>query len=901
AEATWRRGETPLARAEVNVRPEGPGEAPPVLLDVHADLLPASTGRRHVEGTLRAESWETLAEATAQPLKAEVQSADVAATLAQVRSLWPRLVPQLPEGTPARGTLKADLRLTGPLPSPDATLAADWSPEPGSHLRVTGSGKPATWTGRAEAVAERLPLSIASPFLPGLAGEVTGQVQISGAPGAYRADAALTAANAAYPPSVQRLESARIDARGTLGGRPLAWNGTVSVDGAGLFAAPNASGTARVESFNLLADGRLVPSPLAWRGKVTLDGQGIDAEGIARASRIEAVADGTVGSSPLTWNGTVSLNGQDVDAPGTARAARVALVADGRLRPDPFAWNGTLTLDGQDVEAPETARAEVVRAEVVRAEVTGNLSGPSLTRLSGTASATVEAPRLELTGAETSIEGLQLDATVEGKELRIASLSGSLPEGRAFNASGRATLSPLLAEADLDLSLVRPVDAIPAADLTASLRQGVLTVLAPRVETASGPVRLDATVPLGALRGVPTLAKAIASLPFEPAPGLVSVSLDAPALDTAALLPSLGMEAGEERARGGLTASFTFDPAAPAAGRGEVRLTDLVVETPQGRAAAQGAVTARLADGRLEILPARLAVEGSGISGAGVDLRGAADLDPAWSPWTDPPASVVRRMSADAGGTLEASLLQPFLQGGTAAGALTFSATASGPLDGLTGSVRASGPEASFFWPTPYATRVEAPEVVIALRQGSWQIEEGRARLNGGAVNLTGGGAIGGDDGGFILGAGLEDVRYRVDYGLSVLVDGQLSLTMPPEGRSLLAGQVVLDRGVLDRDVNLDREVLNTLLAPEDTPGTEASVLDEIDLDVRVSTTEGVRIKNNVGDLRASWDTLRITGTAENPVIRGRIDLDPGGLLYAYGQTVRIDRGSLLFRGDPLN
>jgi outer membrane protein assembly factor BamA len=219
-------------------------------------------------------------------------------------------------------------------------------------------------------------------------------------------------------------------------------------------------------------------------------------------------------------------------------------------------------------------------------------------------------------------------------------------------------------------------------------------------------------------------------------------------------------------------------------------------------------------------------------------------------------------------------------------------------LDGLTGSVQASGPGASFFWPTPYATRIEAPEVKVALRQGKWQIEQGRARLNGGTVKLDGGGST---DGGFALGAGLTGVRYRLDYGLSVLVDGQLSLSMPAAERAVLSGRINVERGVLDRDVNLDRELVNTLLAPQETPGTEASALDQIDLDLQVTTVDGVRVKNNVGDLLASWDTIRVTGTAENPVVRGRIDLDPGGLIYAYGQTVRIDRGSLLFRGDPLN
>ncbi|HSF38558.1 MAG TPA: translocation/assembly module TamB domain-containing protein, partial [Thermoanaerobaculia bacterium] len=221
-----------------------------------------------------------------------------------------------------------------------------------------------------------------------------------------------------------------------------------------------------------------------------------------------------------------------------------------------------------------------------------------------------------------------------------------------------------------------------------------------------------------------------------------------------------------------------------------------------------------------------------------------------------------------------------------------------GPLDALTGEVRLSGPGAAFFWPTPYATRIQGPEVVAAISGGKVTIREGKAGLNGGTVELAGGR---GADGVIDLEARLANVPYVFDYGLSALLSGSLALRMPPEGRSRLSGKVVVERGVLNRDVNLDREVLDVLLQPDDTPGTETGFLDTIDLALTVDTVSGVRIRNNVADLRAFWEPLRVTGTLENPVIRGRIDIDPDGLLYTYGQTLRIDRGSLVFTGDPLN
>jgi translocation and assembly module TamA len=411
-------------------------------------------------------------------------------------------------------------------------------------------------------------------------------------------------------------------------------------------------------------------------------------------------------------------------------------------------------------------------------------------------------------------------------------------------------------------------------------------------------VDLRATVPLASLRQIPQIAGSLESLPFELASGPVSVSLNVPDLDTARILPALGMEEREERLRAGVSADLTFEPGAPAAGRGEIRIVGLAVEAPDGRLASNEPLIVRLGDGRLEVLPVHLRVSGGGVQDAGVDLRATADLDRSWNPFEDEPAAAVSRVSAEGGGTIEASLLNPFLEGGAASGELSFAAQAAGPLDALSGEVRLSGPGAAFFWPTPYATRIQGPEVVASLSGGRVTIREGKAVLNGGTVELAGGRAA---DGVIDLEARLANVPYVFDYGLSALLSGNLAFRMPPEGRSRLSGKVVVERGVLNRDVNLDREVLDVLLQPDDTPGTETGFLDTIDLALTVDTVSGVRIRNNVADLRAFWDPLRVTGTLENPVIRGRIDVDPDGLLYAYGQTLRIDRGSLVFTGDPLN
>ncbi len=849
ADAVWRRGDRVFVEAEARLSPGKASE--PIVATVEAEILPGSPGRRAVQGTVRAASWAELAKATAEGVRAEVRLPDVRAAFAEVRSLWPRLVPAPPQGIPLQGSLAADARLSGSLTAPDAVVNATWLPQTGSLVRVEAKGKALAWTGSAKVRTEALPLSMLSAFAPGLAGTVTGTVDLSGSPRAYRTRLEAATADLSYPPALQRLATGTVTADGTVVLNPLSYRGKLSVDGAGLVSSPSASGTARVERFALAGDGRLQASPLRWEGALTLNAEGAGMEGVASAERVEAVADGTLTVEPLIYNGTISLDGTGVEMPGTAQVDRLRLASEGRI-----------AADLQSLSAQVKADAD----------------------------------RVDLTESGTEIRNLHLEADANGPEVRLSSLSGELPEGRTFSATGRVVTDPLLSEADLDLKLVNPVDAVAAADLTARLRNGVVEVDAPRLETASGPGSLKARVPLGTLAQMPQLAEALAALPGEKARGPISLSLAFPQVDSEPLLAALGLEPRPERVRAGITADLSLDPTAPAAGTGEVRLAGLTLETPEARVTAEGPTVLRLGEGRLILDPVHLRIDGGAVQGAGVDLQASADLARSWQPLKDPVTSAVTGVSARGSGTLDAAILNPYLEGGAAEGSLVFEATASGPPDRLAAHVEASGAGASFAWPTAGA-QIQDPRVALDLEDGRWKIREGRMEVNGGTVDLTGGFSA---ENGLDVEAALAKVRYRLDYGVDTLLSGKLALKSSPEGRSLLSGAVTVERGVLDRDVNLDREVFTLLFKPPDTPSTEESALAAVDVDLKIETRDGVQVRNNIGELRASWEELRITGTLEEPVIRGRIDVDPGGLLYAYGQTVQIDRGSFLFTGDPL-
>lgn len=773
ARVAWRRGDRRLVLMDLEAK-----EGEEILLTAEGDLLPGSPGRRHIHGTVTASSWDLANHGKVERIDAELRIPDVSRAVAEVRALWPRLVPALPE---VQGALDADARLSGELDNPLLKVDATWLPEPGSRVKVNAEGRPVTKTGSARAEIENLRLE---------QGTVSGTVQLSGSPRSYRTSVDAEVSAATYPPYLERLGHSRVTGEGSLRLQPLSYTGTLDLDGAGLFARPNASTTATLATFLLESDGTFRFDPLFYEGEVSLEGSGLE-------------------------------------VPGTVRAEHLNVLADGTLQP----LSGNVRLDASGIEA-----------------------------------------------SDITLVDLHAEASGDGQQVRVASLTGSLPEGRTFSASGSFTTD--LQTADLDLKVVRPVDPVREAELTATLRQGIIQLSAPRIDTEAGLASLRATVPVDVLKR---------------APGEVSIQAQAPSVDSESLLRALGMEPRTERLRAGVTADLTFDPLTPAAGRGEVVIQGLTLETNEGRVAAEAPVVARLESGRLELQPVRLRVESAEIGTTSIDVKGAADLDPAWKPEQDPKA-LLRNLSAEAGGSLDAAILNPFLEGGIASGALTFSASASGTPENLQATFAASGPDSWFWWPAA-AARIEGPSLM-----GSWSGEtwtaSGSAGLNGGTLAFQARPV----EEGARVGINLDDVPYRLDYGLTTRVDGVLSLFVPiplEERRLRLEGTLNVERGVLVRDINLDREVLTLLLAPEDTPGAEETLADRIDLDLTVTTEDGIRVRNNVADLRAQWTSLQVGGTAENPAIRGRVEIDPGGRAELYGQTVRIDRGSLIFTGNP--
>lgn len=484
---------------------------------------------------------------------------------------------------------------------------------------------------------------------------------------------------------------------------------------------------------------------------------------------------------------------------------------------------------------------------------------------------------------------LELENGANAPTLHLDHFEASLGD---FRVEGHGTSNPNDPWGDTRLAM----DATLLEDqvhLDARLTGGALQLEVPSVITSRGRGLVDVTVPLGTLR--PWLGDGDPpAWPADALGGPVAVEFHLAdlvlpdeflkeseawdALDLPQGLPPIFGEAfldleNPARSKGRVTVGAT-------AGTWQIH----PVQIPE-------ALDLRIADQRLTLEPFRMTV-----GGRALDISLAADLDPLWRP-EDPVDQLVTHLDILAQGALEAVLLQPYLAGVEATGVFRGDLTLRGPPTQLDGRLQVQGDDVRLVTLSPYFTRLDQPSLSLDIVDGDMFLREAKAQVNQGTVTVSGRHIQGGPT---TLTTRLQAVRYRVDYGLGTELSGQLDLTLPPQwpdrsaGQGRLAGRITVDQGLLRQDVQVEREIFETLLAPAvaATPDPD-DLLDTIDLDLQIATAEGVRMKNNVADLRVTWSPLVVRGTAREPSIDGRLDVVPGGFFYLYGQTARVEQATV--------
>ena len=494
-------------------------------------------------------------------------------------------------------------------------------------------------------------------------------------------------------------------------------------------------------------------------------------------------------------------------------------------------------------------------------------------------------------GELVSLQRLRLEATSDGHTIEVDELSGTLVTGTPelpvrgeFLGEGSSDAAWPPGHAEARLSITNPVAGVDRIETAFRLQDGILQIEKIAIESPGNVAMIQGTVPLGTLVG-------------ESAPGPISLTVSD--LDLRILTELFQPEEDALPLHGMLNGSLDFDPANPLSSVGSLEISGISVGV-QGEAPLELEQTVRIEmhDGKVVLPPTHLKPTGKLIRGdAPLDIAATVVLAQGWKPGDDPVAAL-ESLSLDLDGTVDASLLNPFLAGGSASGEVAVKLSARGSPETLSATVSIRGPESRVLYLRPYPTRLEGLEIDLVVRQGEVTLERARAKLNGGDAEMSG--TITADEG---LRANLrfDGARYRLDLGIVTSLRGNLDLEWPTVGRRRISGTVVVERAVLRRDVtlNFSRELVGALFDVQPEAGG-AIALDTIDLDLVVLTDQGVLIKNNVADVQGDWGRVEISGTAASPLFDGRVDVQPGGIITAFGQALRIDEAFFEWSGDPV-
>jgi outer membrane protein assembly factor BamA len=147
--------------------------------------------------------------------------------------------------------------------------------------------------------------------------------------------------------------------------------------------------------------------------------------------------------------------------------------------------------------------------------------------------------------------------------------------------------------------------------------------------------------------------------------------------------------------------------------------------------------------------------------------------------------------------------------------------------------------------------------------------------LSGGALNIQ-----------------AQGVALELPRGLRSELDALVTFRPDPKAPSLTGDIRIVQSGYTE---TITLAALARRAALPVTPtNAESGYLDRLQLNLTVTTTEGLSVDNNYGRLAADAN-VRLIGTAAEPGMEGRITLREGGQIYLAGRTFRITRGDISF------
>ncbi|MBV9185072.1 MAG: translocation/assembly module TamB domain-containing protein, partial [Acidobacteria bacterium] len=254
-----------------------------------------------------------------------------------------------------------------------------------------------------------------------------------------------------------------------------------------------------------------------------------------------------------------------------------------------------------------------------------------------------------------------------------------------------------------------------------------------------------------------------------------------------------------------------------------------------------------------------------------------------------------KRLNIDLKGTLEAVLLQLVVADLRADGHIAIAGGLTGTLDAPRFTGSAEFQNASVRAPG-FPQMIDNITGTIIFRGDRIDIDSVHARLGGGQIVLGGSVAMDGMTPKSVR-VTLQGTEVAIRYIEGLTMEANFSLLLSGDlDRSILTGDVTVNRALYFRDIDIGSALLNAVLSRRGvTPVVSASWQDHVGLRLHLNSDNTLAVRNNIADFTGSAD-LEVSGTLGNPVILGLVTLNEGGKIRFQDVDYRIVRGSINFQ-----
>ena len=588
----------------------------------------------------------------------------------------------------------------------------------------------------------------------------------------------------------------------------------------------------------------------------------------------KVTAHGSARPSEASVNGQWSIEAADIGGLMALMASDAEMAAAGG-----FSGSGDFAYgpSGPRLSGHLTGRDIVVEGWRVQSAVAEIESDPNRTLVKQIAIEMLDGRVEGSAKITTGGDAPSLEGRLRWSGLDLTAMPFSIPESAAGDLEGSMSIAGSLDDPEVDIELNWVAEAAEpiAAELrlTAAIRGGVCSVLSSQVITAAGPVLGEAEVPIGAFERLAWL------WPQAPS-GVLRAGLGGRGLRSGPLTRALGFGDFGLEAETDLRVDLEWDVGAGTDPRLILEAEGLRVIHKAGEMRAEGPLVVRLDGQRLQVDP--FVLEG---------LSTRIEIEALYDPAVE---KIDGRLRAQLAPMITRILPLPVPV--QMDGPIMVSADLLAPpslerwKDEAQGTIRIDHRGGSISMRDP-PLQIKDLLLDATLAEGSLTIDDGRATVNRGTVELAGGWD---PDSGQGIVAEVKGVTVFTE-GVLTKWDGEFAIEPHRERLAHITGDLTLLAGLWDESVALTGAFLgeDAVELPADDP------LHEISLDVTVRGRAGIRVDNNLGRFDAAWDVIRVGGTAAEPVLEGEVRIAPGGTIAIAGNRIDVRRGSLDFTGNP--